>query len=186
MEDLRIIKTKKALYSALIELMKNKEFEEIKVSDICNIALVNRSTFYAHYNDKYELLVELINNLKNNLLAALDSNKHIVNTKEYYMEMIKLIFEHIDSEKDIYYSIILSNRNSIITDIIIDVAIKDINKRLEINNIHKGDIPTDIIVNFYLGALTGLGIGWLKDKDKYNKEEILNYIDKLLPDNIIK
>ena len=48
-DDLRIIKTKKALYNALINLMKNKTFEEIKVSDICNEALVNRSTFYAHF-----------------------------------------------------------------------------------------------------------------------------------------
>ena len=55
--DLRIIKTKKVIYEALIDLMKEKTFEEIKVSDICNKALINRSTFYAHYEDKYELLV---------------------------------------------------------------------------------------------------------------------------------
>ena len=52
--DLRIIKTKKVIYEALIDLMKEKTFEEIKVSDICNKALINRSTFYAHYEDKYE------------------------------------------------------------------------------------------------------------------------------------
>lgn len=62
--DLRIIKTKKVIYEALIDLMKEKTFEEIKVSDICNKALINRSTFYAHYEDKYELLVEFINDLK--------------------------------------------------------------------------------------------------------------------------
>ena len=52
--DLRIIKTKKVIYEALIDLMKEKTFEEIKVSDICNKALINRSTFYAHYEDKYD------------------------------------------------------------------------------------------------------------------------------------
>mgnify|MGYP004660683401 FL=1 len=57
-KDLRIIKTKIALYNALTNLMKNKTFEEIRVSDICNEALINRSTFYAHYEDKYELLVD--------------------------------------------------------------------------------------------------------------------------------
>ena len=54
--DLRVIKTKNALFNALIELMKDKTFEEIKVSDICNKALINRSTFYAHFDDKYDLL----------------------------------------------------------------------------------------------------------------------------------
>ena len=52
--DFRIVKTKKVLYTTLIELMKEMPFEEIKVSDICTRALVNRSTFYSHYSDKYE------------------------------------------------------------------------------------------------------------------------------------
>ena len=52
---------------AQIEILineKDKTFEEIKVSDICKKALINRSTFYSHYNDKYELLVDFINVLK--------------------------------------------------------------------------------------------------------------------------
>lgn len=43
--DLRIVKTNKALFNALLELMKEKTFEEIKISDVCTKALVNRSTF---------------------------------------------------------------------------------------------------------------------------------------------
>lgn len=37
-KDLRVIKTKKMIYTALVELMKEKTFEEIKVSDICEKA----------------------------------------------------------------------------------------------------------------------------------------------------
>ena len=62
--DLRIIKTKKVLFDTLLKLMKQKNFEKIKVSDICDEALINRSTFYAHYEDKYELLIELFENQK--------------------------------------------------------------------------------------------------------------------------
>ena len=48
---------------AQIEILINendKTFEEIKVSDICKKALINISTFYSHYNDKYELLLNFI------------------------------------------------------------------------------------------------------------------------------
>ena len=48
--DLRIIKTKKSLYESLLDLMREKPFEELKVSDICENALVNRSTFYSHFD----------------------------------------------------------------------------------------------------------------------------------------
>ena len=58
-EDLRVIKTKKSLYDGLLVMMKDKPFEDIKVADICRVALTNRSTFYDHFNDKYELLYAL-------------------------------------------------------------------------------------------------------------------------------
>ena len=58
-QDLRIMKTKKALYQSLIQLMKEKTFEEIRVSDICELALINRSTFYAHFDDKYLSLIHI-------------------------------------------------------------------------------------------------------------------------------
>ena len=58
--DLRIIKTKKNIYDAFISLMSEKTFEEIKVSEICDRALINRSTFYSHFDDKYTLFDSLI------------------------------------------------------------------------------------------------------------------------------
>ena len=83
-KDLRIIKTRKALYNAFEELMKSKPFEQIKVPDICNEALINRSTFYDHYADKYDLLEEYINSLKDSLTEEITKENNIEkNTKEY-------------------------------------------------------------------------------------------------------
>lgn len=178
--DLRILKTKKALFEALINLIKDNEFENIKVQDICKKALVNRSTFYSHYNDKYDLLSDFINSLKTELAAELSKNKNIINTKEYYLEMIRLILNYIDQNKDLYYSIIMINRNSIIMDMLIDATVKDVNERLEIDNIGKDEVPIDIFSTFYLGAVSGILILWLRTKDKYTKEEILEYINKLI------
>ena len=99
--DLRVIKTKNALFETLTNLMKEKTFEEIKVSDICNKALINRSTFYAHYSDKYELLADAIQNLKNSLISELKANNNISNTKEYYLNLISIFLNHIENKKDI-------------------------------------------------------------------------------------
>ena len=59
-EDLRIRKTKASLYKSLLQLMEEKTFEDIKITDICKLSLINRSTFYDHFNDKYELLMGLM------------------------------------------------------------------------------------------------------------------------------
>ena len=62
-EDMRTKRTKKALKKALTVLMINESIEKISVTDICNEAEINRVTFYTHYNDKYELLSELLYDL---------------------------------------------------------------------------------------------------------------------------
>ena len=84
-EDLRIVKTKANLYRGLMELMKDQTFEEIKVSDICNKSMINRSTFYDHFNDKYELLQSLMEDLKEELEEKIKVEKEIHSIREYYI-----------------------------------------------------------------------------------------------------
>jgi len=182
-DDLRVIKTKKILYETLIELMKTKTFEEIKVSDICTKALINRSTFYAHYEDKYELLLEFINSLKEEFINELSKNKNILNTREYYLEMIRLFLDHIENKKDIYNAIMINNRNSIMMDILSSVANNEVIKKMESSNIST-KVPANIIAKFYLGGVLNLGIEWLRDTNKNSKEEIIKYLEILLPENI--
>ena len=54
--DLRIIRTKESIREALVELIEEKGFEAITVKDITTRAKINRGTFYAHYQDKYDLM----------------------------------------------------------------------------------------------------------------------------------
>jgi hypothetical protein len=182
--DLRILKTKKVLYDALEELMKNQSFEEIKVSDICSLALINRSTFYAHYTDKYELLEEYINTLKDLLEVELKKNKNIKNSKEYYVEMIKLLLNHIETKKDAYASIMINNKNSITMDILYDVINKDIIKNINEKDINNSEVPSDIISKFYCGAVFNICIEWIRYNKKYSIDDIVKYINILIPDDI--
>ncbi|MCY8607481.1 TetR family transcriptional regulator, partial [Bacillus sonorensis] len=54
--DRRINRTKRMIRDALSELMEEKAFEEITVTDMTKKADINRGTFYLHYQDKYDLL----------------------------------------------------------------------------------------------------------------------------------
>lgn len=57
-DDLRIIKTRKKLYHALGELMKESSFDRITVSDIIKQSGISRKTFYNHYQDKIDPVQE--------------------------------------------------------------------------------------------------------------------------------
>lgn len=185
-KDLRVIKTQNLLYNTITELLRKHPFEEIKVSDICNKAQINRSTFYSHYTDKYELLMDYINNQKNIITIELEKNKHIINTKEYYMQLINTLLNYIENKKDIYYDILINNKNSIVMDIFLDVTINDIQTRIKEDNNHINNIPCDIITKFYITGVINIIIDWLKKDCNYTKKELINYFDILIPNDLKK
>lgn len=49
----------KKLKSTLLELLKNTDFEKVTVKKLCETACVNRTTFYAHYADIYEMMGQM-------------------------------------------------------------------------------------------------------------------------------
>lgn len=57
--------TAKKMNDSLLYLLEKKDFEFITVKDICSLANVNRSTFYLHYENTYDLLEEVITNATN-------------------------------------------------------------------------------------------------------------------------
>lgn len=59
-EDPRAIRTRKLLIDAFQQLIRMKNFEQITVKDITELATVNRATFYAHFVDKFEMLDEVL------------------------------------------------------------------------------------------------------------------------------
>ena len=62
-KDLRIIKTLQQIDRALLELLNELPFQKITVQLLCERALINRSTFYKYYTDKYDLLDRYLNKI---------------------------------------------------------------------------------------------------------------------------
>jgi len=62
-EDLRVRRTRELFQQALIEGTVEKGFAALTVRDITRRAMMNRSTFYRHYLDKYDLLEQHLNTI---------------------------------------------------------------------------------------------------------------------------
>lgn len=100
--DRRIKMTKLFLKQALITLLKEKRISKITVKEICHLADVNRSTFYAHYADLYELLDEFENDIIGEMGLFLQSyeterDKNAINNiTEKLIEFIGSKHEHCE------------------------------------------------------------------------------------------
>lgn len=69
--DRRIKYTKKALRQSLLTLMEQKDIQKITVKELCELADINRGTFYAHYYDPQDLLQQIEDELYSQLENAL-------------------------------------------------------------------------------------------------------------------
>ena len=115
----------------------------------------------------------------------MEDNENKAFSKEYLMELLSILIDHIEENKEIYSAILANNRNGILIDFLIDAIEKDVSEKLKGNSeIMISDLPLDIIVKFYAGGLINIGIDCITRTKKYSKKELLLYIDKLIPDKI--
>jgi AcrR family transcriptional regulator len=98
--DRRVKYTKMALRASLIALLKEKSIDKISIKEICEHADVNRSTFYKHYGDQYDLLRQI----EADLLANINDLLTDYNFKEYEAgsnRIMERIFAYIAENADL-------------------------------------------------------------------------------------
>ncbi|MFD1988570.1 TetR/AcrR family transcriptional regulator [Paenibacillus nicotianae] len=92
-KNIRNTRTREAIFEALFELMEEKDFDKITIQNLTERAQINRATFYAHFQDKYELLDEII---KKSAGELIEQHTHGVYafTKEHMMQLVFAAFEY--------------------------------------------------------------------------------------------
>ncbi|MGN0295033.1 MAG: TetR/AcrR family transcriptional regulator, partial [Lachnospiraceae bacterium] len=73
--DKRVIKTKRALFIALSELLREKNIQDITVTDLTRQAGINRKTFYNHFSDVHDVLDDLEHQIVESLIEEFEANK---------------------------------------------------------------------------------------------------------------
>lgn len=95
--DIRIKKTQKAIKDAFIELRLKKPLEQISVKELCELACINKSTFYSHYTDIYALSealeIEVVNAIVQNISDDVDYS--FDNADEFSHEICLAFVSHL-------------------------------------------------------------------------------------------
>ena len=112
--DLRIRRTHHFLQEAMIELITEKGFEAITVGDIAERAMINRATFYRHYQDKYDLVAKIFEETADYLIEhmkPLHKDPNHIGT-ENPPEIWVQIFEHVADYAQLYRAMLGKNGSS--------------------------------------------------------------------------
>lgn len=117
------------LKESLMKLLQEKQLSAITVKEICELADINRSTFYSHYSDQYDLLhkmeKELIEDMREKLNSHHDSRNDLMQTEK--------ILEYIAEKKDIFQILLNDNGDTGFQKKVIDVAHQFLMKDLMID-----------------------------------------------------
>ena len=103
-ENQRIMITRRLLKENLIELLKEKSIDKISVTELCQRAEINRSTFYAHYSVPKDVLLEIKRDFAAQIAESLHSLDENATPKDAIRRICEFIAENADLER-----IILSN-----------------------------------------------------------------------------
>lgn len=189
--NVRYQKTEAKIIEAFFELMKKKGFEDLSVKDILDRAAISKSTFYVHYQDKYELLDAFENGLLERFLKGEESitAKWFQEHPEFEMHevphldaVIHVLYE--DGEK---YALLLSDKGDrIVFSEKFQKTIHKVWKRVQFTS--KKPIP----INYALAGIEGLAVSliqeWVKNGCQESEEEFktifLTFFRHLTP-NII-
>ncbi len=169
--DRRVRKTRALLQHALQELILEKGYEAITVQDLLDRADVGRSTFYAHFRDKDDLLLSGFEILH----AELDRAMAMAGTERAptVSDIAQALFRHAEANRRAFRAIWGSRSG----EIVIRTARKYLKGRIrdEVGTmLHRASNPAvlEVVVEFKVNALLSLLSWWLDSKSTLSAEDL--------------
>ena len=94
-EDRRVQRTRLTIRSAMVSLIRERGFEDLTVQDIIDRADVGRSTFYAHFKSKEDLLAGSVEMMRSTLPVfrnPANRNQHLDREVFHWVNLFKQVF----------------------------------------------------------------------------------------------
>jgi AcrR family transcriptional regulator len=159
------------LNAALIELMLEQRYDQITVQDIIDRANIGRSTFYAHYLDKEDLLVSEFSRVLDTLIQHIDRRAP---SEQPARPGLALFFHHVQSHYQLYKALVRGGG--------IDLIYKKAHERLRWNiEQHLGALvpagqtpaaPLPLVADYMAGAIVTMMTWWLQNEMPYSPEQM--------------
>lgn len=176
-EDLRIIRTRKLLSNTLLDMMEEESIEKISVIDLCNRAMVNRATFYAHFEDKYHLLTFALEELKDELYAKFTKEAKLTTPTDTINSLMVMAIDFFFDKHNHIANIIRNNRNGKVVSTIEESIAHSIKYQLsKYKDSYDIKLPLQVISCFLAGGMVSTAILCIDNPGKYSQEEFLSYI----------
>lgn len=167
--------------SVMLKLMKDTEFEKITVKKICEKANVNRSTFYAHFIDIYDMLNKMEQELSKQLMENyVESEERVAFSEKSFI----VFLDHIKKHK-YFYKINLKNRREFPIKLGFERLWKVIEKCCKSSGINDNEEIMYYFISFQ-SSFTMILKHWVDTDCKLGELELAKLIKNCLPNVLMK
>ena len=160
--DRRVARTRHALYEALVRLIRDRDYEAISVEQILEEANVGRSTFYAHFTSKDDLLRASLERLKALLVATRD--KHAAALKDGAAEEVwdpsRALFEHVAEFTDIRLALAGGRGGAVLHEALNEVLADVLRQSLPAQT--AGGVPRDLAIRHIVATFNTILDWWVR------------------------
>jgi len=180
--DRRVERTQQLLRKSLLSLIQEKGFETLTVQQIIDRANVGRATFYAHFENKDDLLVSGFEDLRASLKARQrDAFARGRSTEERVFAFSQEMFAHANEYRDVFRVMVGKRSGStvqrLLHKLLVDLVRDDV--KGTVARAETRAVPTEAVVQFIGSALFGLLMWWIDGKMRLSVADINAMFRKL-------
>lgn len=180
-EDRRVQRTRNMLFEALLDLMVEKGYDAITIQDLIDRANVGRSTFYSHFLDKEQLLLENLDQLREFLKQQYIMQPIPTGSGGYRFGFSLAMLQHVQSHKLIFRAIAGKQSGVLvlyhIKRMLTEIAREEIAALLPSST--SSEIPQDVAVEFVVNTFWSILTWWMEQNMPYSAKEMDQMFHKL-------
>lgn len=165
---------------AFLDVLETKDFEKITINDVVQRAHVSRSTFYAQFEDKYDFLEQLIDDmlsdLRSNVLPPAKKNDSLVQESQiYYQRHFEFIYEHAR-----FFQLLLGPHGTPIFRQKFEHSAYLTYESIFMNfSYHHLSLPVHYLIQYIISAHIGLTLKWIEAGMKESPRTMAEIITNL-------
>ncbi|MBE5787460.1 MAG: TetR family transcriptional regulator [Clostridiales bacterium] len=179
-KDLRVKRTYKMLKEAFMVLLSQRPFEQLTVQEICEKAMVRRTTFYQHFEDKHDFLSWFIQEQQHDFTEMATSGVTTDDLQEYYAQALRNALKYLRENAPLIHLLLDAGvEGQLLMDAFSRGCVADVTEKLSREeNIKErlGDVPIPFLAEFYVGGLIAAAKWWFAQGHPCSEEDMMQYV----------
>ena len=170
-------RTKQLFADKIMQLAKNKPIKDIQIKELCDLCGVERTTFYYHFRDKYDLVAWIF---KQNYIEEA-SRAETINDER----MIREMFHRLSMQKEFFLNALQDSSQNNLREYMLAFYI-GIEEKVLCEYYHTDSLNEELLYevrNYSFGCM-GQTIDWLLGKNNLSAEKMAHYQYKFMPEEL--